>query len=49
MLLNTFVLSSVLLLPVAIVFYFLDHKPWLGRIAVLNEARGKRRLIGITD
>ncbi|QKI79964.1 RNA-dependent RNA polymerase [Erysiphe necator associated mitovirus 16] len=49
MLLNTFVLSSVLLLPVAIVFYFLDHKPWLGRIAVLEEARGKRRLIGITD
>jgi hypothetical protein len=48
-LLNTFVLSSVLLLPVAIVFYILRHKPWLGRIAVLEEARGKRRLIGITD
>lgn len=47
--LNTFVLSSVLLLPVAIIFYFIDHKPWLGRIAVLPEARGKRRLIGITD
>jgi hypothetical protein len=49
MLLNTFVLSSVLILPVAIVFFFIRHKPWLGRIAVLEEARGKRRLIGITD
>lgn len=49
MLLNTFVLSSVLLLPVAIVIYFVGHKPWLGRIAALEEARGKRRLIGITD
>jgi len=47
--LNFFVLSSVLLLPLAVMFYLIGHKPWLGRIAVLNEARGKRRLIGITD
>jgi hypothetical protein len=47
--LNTFVISSVLLLPLAGMFYFLGHTPWRGRIAVLEEARGKRRLIGITD
>jgi len=49
MLLITFVMSSVPLLPLALVFYILKHKPCLGRIAVLEEARGKRRLIGITD
>jgi hypothetical protein len=49
MLLSTFVLCSVLLLPLAGMFTILGHTPWRGRIAVLEEARGKRRLIGITD
>lgn len=54
-LLNVFVLCSVLVLPVAIIYY-LAHiwdseydKPLKGRLAVLKEARGKRRIIGITD
>lgn len=49
MLLNTFILCSVIVLPLIPYFYFKKERPLLGRIAVLPEARGKRRLIGITD
>lgn len=47
--LTFFVVGSVLILPLAIMVRFSNYKPILGRIAVLEEARGKRRLIGITD
>jgi len=55
MLLNVFVLCSVLVLPVAIIYFIINKinhkygKPLKGRLAVLKEARGKRRIIGITD
>jgi len=49
LLLNVFLLCSLLILPVAILFYFINWKPLIGRIAVIAEARGKNRLIGITD
>lgn len=48
MLLTVFVVSSLLILPLVVLYGFIE-KPILGRIAVLEEARGKRRLIGITD
>jgi hypothetical protein len=48
-LLITFVLCSVIILPVIPFFLFKGEIPLLGRIAVLPEARGKRRMIGITD
>jgi len=44
-----FVLSSLLLVPVLPIILGNDAYPLLGRIAILEEARGKRRLIGITD
>lgn len=44
-----FVVCSVLCLPLALFFSFTKDKPLLGRIAILKEARGKRRLIGVTD
>jgi len=52
-LLFVYVSYSVIILPL-IPFFLLNflwsnERPLLGRIAVLPEARGKRRLIGITD
>jgi hypothetical protein len=47
--LTIFVLSSLLLVPLLPIVIWWDAIPLLGRIAVLEEARGKRRLIGITD
>jgi len=44
-----FVFCSFLLIPIFILVSSLKASPLLGRIAVLEEARGKRRLIGITD
>lgn len=49
MLLTVFVVGSVPLLPFALLCKLSGFDPLLGRIAVLEEARGKRRLIGITD
>jgi hypothetical protein len=47
--LTIFVLSSLFLVPLLPIVIWWDAIPLLGRIAVLEEARGKRRLIGITD
>jgi hypothetical protein len=44
-----FVFCSFLLLPILVLVNFSNGNPSLGRIAILEEARGKRRLIGITD
>lgn len=44
-----FVFCSLLLLPFLLLVNLYGYKPFLGRIAILEEARGKRRLIGITD
>jgi hypothetical protein len=47
--LMSFVLSSLFLVPLLPIVILCDAIPLLGRIAILEEARGKRRLIGITD
>lgn len=47
--LTVFVLTSCLLLPLVPLCWICGMIPHLGHIAVLEEARGKRRLIGITD
>lgn len=47
--LTVFVVSSLVLVPLLPIVFWWDAIPLLGRIAVLEEARGKRRLIGITD
>jgi len=44
-----FVVLSILEAPIALFAYFISIRPTLGHIAVLEEARGKRRKIGITD
>ena len=44
-----FVVFSFLILPVAILCISIGMRPLLGHIAVLEEARGKMRKIGITD
>jgi hypothetical protein len=44
-----FVSFSFLILPLALLCLWINLQPLLGHIAVLKEARGKRRLIGITD
>lgn len=40
---------SILVAPIALLSYFVGIRPLLGHIAVLPEARGKMRKIGITD
>lgn len=47
--LTQFVSLSILVAPIALICYLVDIKPFLGHIAVLEEARGKMRKIGITD
>jgi hypothetical protein len=52
--LTVFLLTSVLLLPVAFLCLFGNYpygvwKPHLGKIAAFGEARGKVRLVGVTD
>jgi len=44
-----FVVLSILVAPIALLCKYLSISPTLGHIAVLEEARGKRRKIGITD
>ena len=44
-----FVVLSILVAPIALLCFYISIRPTLGHIAVLEEARGKRRKIGITD
>jgi len=48
-LLTQFVVFTILVVPVALICILFRIKPLLGHIAVLEEARGKMRKIGITD
>jgi len=48
-LLLQFICLSILVAPIALLSFYLKIRPVLGHIAVLQEARGKRRKIGITD
>jgi hypothetical protein len=43
------VVLSILVAPIVIFAWLISFKPLLGHIAVLEEARGKMRKIGITD
>jgi len=47
--LTQFVVFTILVAPVALLCLLFRIKPLLGHIAVLEEARGKMRKIGITD
>jgi hypothetical protein len=47
--LTQFLFFSILVAPIALFCYLVGIKPLLGHIAVLPEARGKMRKIGITD
>jgi len=47
--LTQFVCFTILIAPVALLCLLFRIKPLLGHIAVLEEARGKMRKIGITD
>lgn len=44
-----FVCMSIVSIPAVIMVWLLGRRYYLGRIAILDEARGKKRLIGITD
>jgi hypothetical protein len=47
--LTQFLFFSILVAPIALFCLLVGIKPLLGHIAVLSEARGKMRKIGITD
>ena len=49
MLLSQFTVLSILVAPLSLICYIFSRYPILGHISVLEEARGKRRKIGITD
>jgi len=48
-LLGQFTVLSILVAPLSLLCYIFSVYPTLGHISVLEEARGKRRKIGITD